>query len=145
MLMGNWPARHDLNCWLDRKTSTQTKNLSCSMTKTNNMACAPSEDSDQPGHLIRLGGCPGLIWVFAWRTGHFVGSVMFRLILLSDNTRSENCWCSRKEPKRGWNLRTKSSDYRTRLSLKDLETHGVTFKYCFWATTWENLTKALCR
>ena len=30
--------------------------------KTNKMACAPSEDSDQPGHppsLIRLGGCPG--------------------------------------------------------------------------------------
>ena len=37
--------------------------------KTNKMICAPSEDSDQPGHphffmqkaktLIRLGGCPG--------------------------------------------------------------------------------------
>ena len=25
--------------------------------KTNKMACAPSEDSDQPGHPIR--GCPG--------------------------------------------------------------------------------------
>ena len=23
--MGNWPARHDLSCWLDRKTLTQTK------------------------------------------------------------------------------------------------------------------------
>ena len=24
MLRGNWPARHDLSCWLGRKTSTQT-------------------------------------------------------------------------------------------------------------------------
>ena len=63
--------------------------------KTNKMACAPSEDSDQPGHppsLIRVfavrmkkawvlathwahsedpdqtGQMPRLIWVFAWRT-----------------------------------------------------------------------------
>ena len=76
--------------------------------KTNKVACAPSEDADQPGHppslirvftvrlmgslgprlsssgqrrlLIRLGGCPG--WsVFAGRTGHFVGFVMRRLNL----------------------------------------------------------------
>ena len=26
--MGNWPARHDLSCWLGRKTSTQTNKLS---------------------------------------------------------------------------------------------------------------------
>ena len=61
------------------------------------MACAPSEDSDQPGHppgLIRVlathwshsehsdqtGRMPRLIWVFAWRTCHFVGLVMRRLI-----------------------------------------------------------------
>ena len=25
--MGNWPARHDLSCWLGRKTSTQTNDL----------------------------------------------------------------------------------------------------------------------
>ena len=64
----------------------QILDLSCLMTKPNKMACAPSEDSDQPGHppslirvfaicmkkawilsyplraqrrLIRLGGCPG--------------------------------------------------------------------------------------
>ena len=58
--------------------------------KTNKMTCAPSKDSDQPGHppsLIRvfavrmkkhwvlsypLSGCPG--WVFSGRTGHFVVS-----------------------------------------------------------------------
>ena len=75
--------------------------------KTNKMACAPSEDSDQPGHLpslirvfavcmktawvlgyplstqrrlIRLGGCPG--WsVFAGQTCYFVGFVTMWLIL----------------------------------------------------------------
>ena len=73
--------------------------------KTNKMACAPSEDSDQPRHppslirdfavrrtfgslathwahsedsdqTIQLGR---LIWVFAGGTGHFVGFVMLRL------------------------------------------------------------------
>ena len=71
--------------------------------KTNKMACAPSEDSDQPGHppsLIRVfavcmkkgwvlsyplsaqrrlwsdWGMPRLIWVFPGRTCHFVGFVM---------------------------------------------------------------------
>ena len=66
--------------------------------KTNEMTCAPSEDSDQPGHLpsmirvfaVRMkkhwalsyplsasedsdqtGWMPKLIWVFTWRTGHF--------------------------------------------------------------------------
>ena len=74
--------------------------------KTNKMACAPSEDSDQPGHppsLTRVFACaqwvakdtsflhadtedsnqtgrmPRLIWVFAGRTCHFVGFVMRRL------------------------------------------------------------------
>ena len=74
------------------------------------MACAPSEDSDQPGHppsLIRVfaihirkaevlsyhksaqrslcsdsGRIPRLIWVFAGRKCHSVGFVMSRLILL---------------------------------------------------------------
>ena len=73
--------------------------------KTNKMVCAPSEDSNQPGHppsLIRVfavramgswgsnvSSCgqrrlwsdwrmPRLIWVFAGRTGHFVGFVMRR-------------------------------------------------------------------
>ena len=68
--------------------------------------CAPSEDSDQPGHpssLIRVFACaqwvakepsflhadsedsdqtgrmPRLIRVFAWRSCHFVGFVMRRL------------------------------------------------------------------
>ena len=45
--------------------------------KTNNMAYAPSEDSDQPGHA------PRLIWVFARRTRHFAGFVMRRLICTS--------------------------------------------------------------
>ena len=70
--------------------------------KTNRMACAPSADSDQPGHPLSLivftvhmekpWGLsypmsavmtvqPGLIWGFAVRTGHIVGFVMWRLIL----------------------------------------------------------------
>ena len=43
--------------------------------KTNNMACAPSEDSDQLGHL-RM---PRLICIFTGCMGHFVGFVMRRL------------------------------------------------------------------
>ena len=42
--------------------------------KTNKMACAPSEDSDQPGHP------PSLTRVFAGRTCHFV---TVRLVLLN--------------------------------------------------------------
>ena len=76
--------------------------------KTNKMARAPSEDSDQSGHpsiLIRVfavhmkkplvlsyhwvhskdsdetGRMPRLIWVFAGLTGHIVGFVMWWLIL----------------------------------------------------------------
>ena len=41
--------------------------------KTNKMICAPSEDSDQPGHTLRL------IRVFAGHTGHFVGFDVLRL------------------------------------------------------------------
>ena len=60
--------------------------------KTNKMTCAPSEDSDQPGHptnlsscgqrrLIRLGGCPG--WSeSSLGAHHFVGFVMHRLIIM---------------------------------------------------------------
>ena len=75
--------------------------------KTNKMACAPGEDSDQPGHLPSLikvfaismkkdwvlsyplsaqrrlwsdWADLRLIWVFAGRTDHFVGFVMRRLI-----------------------------------------------------------------
>ena len=74
--------------------------------KTNRVACASSEDSDQPGHssglislhcahkeslgpklstertaktLSRLGECPGFR-VLAGRTWHFVDFVMMRLI-----------------------------------------------------------------
>ena len=77
--------------------------------KTNKMACAPSEDSDQPGHppsliigfAVRMevawtlsytvsaskdsdqtGRMPRLIWVFAGRTCHFVGFVMRWLICM---------------------------------------------------------------
>ena len=77
------------------------------------MACAPSEDSDQPGHppsLIKVfavrmkkarvlnwyhwahsedfdqtGRMPRLIWVFAGRTCHFAGFVVRRLILALSN------------------------------------------------------------
>ena len=78
--------------------------------KTNKMACAPNEDSDQPGHppsLIRVfairmkkawvlsylfnaqrrlqtGRLPRLTWVFAGRTYHFVGFVVRRLICEKD-------------------------------------------------------------
>ena len=54
--------------------------------------CAPSEDSDQPGHLgcsatlwvhskdsDQTGCMPKLIWVFAGPTCHFVGFIMRRL------------------------------------------------------------------
>ena len=77
--------------------------------QTNKMTCAPSKDSDQPGHppsLIRLfhvclknawvpsyplgaelrldqtGRMPRLIWVFAGRTCHFLGFVMRPLIFI---------------------------------------------------------------
>ena len=62
--------------------------------KTNNVACSPSEDSDQslrcalngdPSFLHadsedsdQTGRMPRLIWVFAGRTCHFVGFVMSR-------------------------------------------------------------------
>ena len=63
--------------------------------KTNKMTCAPSKDSDQPGHqsslyaqtqcsstgqrrLIILGGCPGLS-ESSLGAHHFVGFVMLRL------------------------------------------------------------------
>ena len=74
--------------------------------KTSKVICAPSEDSEQPGHLpslIRVFACtqwvakdprflhansedadrtvrmPRLIWVFAGCTGYFVGSVVLQL------------------------------------------------------------------
>ena len=77
--------------------------------KTNKTTCAPSEDSDQPGHppslirgftvrmnkawvfsyplstqrrLIRLGRCPGSSVFAEHATGHFVGFVMHWLISL---------------------------------------------------------------
>ena len=86
--------------------------------KTNNMACLPSKDADQTGHppsLIRVfsmhslgsqspntSSCrqrslwsdwadTRLIWVFAGRTGHFVGFVMQQFIsitLFTPSTRS---------------------------------------------------------
>ena len=67
--------------------------------KTNKMTCAPSEDSDQPGHppsqwvaedpmflhadsedSDKTGRMSRLIWVFAGRRGHFVGLVVRRFI-----------------------------------------------------------------
>ena len=66
--------------------------------KTNKMTCAPSEDSDQPGHpssqwvaedpcffmrtakTDQTGRMSRLIWVFAGRRGHFVGLVVQRFI-----------------------------------------------------------------
>ena len=66
--------------------------------KTNKMTCAPSEDSDQPGHppswwvaedpmflhadsedSDQTGRMSRLIWVFGGRRGHFVGLVARRL------------------------------------------------------------------
>ena len=52
------------NIAIDDKTSAQIRNEPAH-DKTNKMACAPSEDTDQTGHprgqrrLIRLEGCPG--------------------------------------------------------------------------------------
>ena len=67
--------------------------------KTNKMTCAPSEDSDQPGHpqsqwvaedpmflhadsedSDQTGRMSRLIWVFAGHRGHFVGLVVRRFI-----------------------------------------------------------------
>ena len=75
--------------------------------KTNQMACVPSENSDQPGSDSSLCSqwvakdpsflhvdsedsdqtewMPRLIKVFAWRTGHFVGFVVTRLISLTSS------------------------------------------------------------
>ena len=80
------------------------------------MACAPSEDSDQPGHphsLIRVfayaqwvakdprflhtdgedsdqtGRMPRLIWIFAGRTGHTIGLVT---LWLNCNCESASCF-----------------------------------------------------
>ena len=74
------------------KEHYQRRNMSCLGNKTNKMACAPSEDSDQPGHP------PRLIRVFAvrmkkawadlslgWAHSHFVGFVMRRLIFIVVN------------------------------------------------------------
>ena len=83
-------------------------NMSRLMTKPKKMACAPSEDSDQPGHppsLIRVfavrmkkswaGRMPRLIRVFAGRTCHFVGFVMRWLIfvrfVIRSTTYSQHC------------------------------------------------------
>ena len=41
----------------------------------------------------------------------------------------ENSWFNRREPKRGWNLRIRSSDYKIKLNLKDREIHGVNFNF----------------
>ena len=71
--------------------------------KTNKMMCAPSKDSDQPGHPLsawknhgtlathwvhsedsdQTGWTPRLIWAFAGRTHQFVGFVVMRLKLLT--------------------------------------------------------------
>ena len=59
--------------------------LSHRFDKTNKMTCAPSKDSDQPivywvyseDWSVWVDDQSGLIWVFAGRTGHFVGFVMW--------------------------------------------------------------------
>ena len=79
--------------------------------------CAPSEDSDQPGHWFdglslcaqwvakdpnflhadsedsdETGRMPRLIWVFAGRTCHFVGFVMWRLISFCGHQKFQIPW-----------------------------------------------------
>ena len=86
---------------------SETKLNEATNDKTNKMTFAPSEDSDQPGHMPRVwseallcalmiakdlsfphvnsedsdqtGRMPRFIWVFAGRTCHFVGLVVRRL------------------------------------------------------------------
>ena len=79
--------------------------------KTNKMTCAPSEDSDQPGHppsqwvpedpmffmrtaknLIRLGGCPG------WSESSLGAEVILLVWSYGGSYKSEPC--SKKGPKR---------------------------------------------
>ena len=89
--------------------------------KTNKITCAPSKDSEQPGHTPRLirvfamlfwvakdtmflnadsedsdqvGRMPRLIWVFAVRIGDFAGFVMLRLNLSLNLQRYMNIQCS---------------------------------------------------
>ena len=57
--------------------------------KTNNVACAPSEDSDQPWHP------PSLIRVFAGFTCHFVGFVMRLLKCTCPRIGAYLIFCSR--------------------------------------------------
>ena len=51
VLTGNWPARHDLSCWLGRKTSHKQTNI---VTKPTNWHVCPAKTR------ISLGFCP--IW-----------------------------------------------------------------------------------
>ena len=87
-----------LSAWLDIDV-LKSKKFEPPHDKTSTMICAPSEDSDQPGHLPSLikvftvhmkKHCVlsyqlsalrrlRLIWVFAGHTCHFVGFVMRRL------------------------------------------------------------------
>ena len=98
--------------------------------KTNKMACAPSEDSGQPGRphsLIGLccafngyqrtqaffmrtaktgqtGRIPRLIWVFGGRTCHFVGFIVRWLINIQSNLVISNSLISNYRLSRSENL-----------------------------------------
>ena len=63
------------SAWASAKSD---QSLRCALCVAKDPRCrhADSEDSDQTGRM------PRLIWVFAGRTGHFVGFVMRRLILI---------------------------------------------------------------
>ena len=95
------------NVWIRSWTATINKSINEPQhDKTNNMASAPGENSDQPGHppsmttvslcvqlvakgsrfiqagsedFYQTGLMARLIWVIAGRTGHFVGFVVLRL------------------------------------------------------------------
>ena len=103
-----WPKWYEMT-WVRNKLGTKWPvTIWATSWQNQQCACAPSEDSDQPGHppsLIRVfavrlmgsyirtqaffmrtaktdhtGRMPRLIWVFAGRTCHFVGFVTRRLI-----------------------------------------------------------------
>ena len=103
-----WPYGYKVNFYQETVPfNIYSKTFEPPHDKTNKMACAPSEASDQHGHppsLIRVfavrmknawvlsyrvhsedsdqtGRMPKLTWVFAGHTGHFVRFVIRRLII----------------------------------------------------------------
>ena len=81
---------------------------------------ADSEDSDQTGRM------PRLIWVFTWRTCHFVGFIMWRRLMY----KMVLIVCMRTAKSQG-SMRSLTRAFAVRL-------------YNIWSSSWENLFYAIC-